>query len=126
MIDHRFPRVPWLLGPALLAACASDPAYQPVAQPFPISRVIRDLGTDYTERELDDDRTSYTWSWSKRALVKTQPPPSVPFQASAPPVQAVNVSCTVSVIADANGQVTETKTVGSGCRQILGTDFWLK
>ena len=126
MTMRRSCRTFLLAGLAVLAACASAPPYQPLAQPVPISRVIQDLGNDYRRSELDENRTSYTWSWTKKTLVTTQPPPSVPVQGSSPVIQAVNVSCNVSVIADANGQVVATRTVGSGCGRILGTDFWLK
>ena len=113
-------------GLSLLAACAHDQPYKEVPKPFPVSRVIGELGNDYRQTELDGDRTRYTWSWTRSTLMQSQPPPSTPFQASAPAVQAVTVSCTVNVIADANGQVTATQTVGSGCARILGTDFWLE
>ena len=126
MFYRRFYRVLTLVGCSLLLACAHDPPYQEVSQSFPVSRVIQDLGDDYRETKLDDNRTRYTWSWTKRTLVRSQQPPTVPVQGRTQTVQAVNVSCEVSVIADPAGQVTATRTVGSGCARILGTDFWIK
>ncbi len=126
MVYRRFHRVLLLAGFSLLLACAQDPPYQEVTQSFPVSRVIQDLGNDYRETKLDDNRTRYTWSWTKSTLVRSQQPPTMPLQGPTQTVQAVNVSCEVSVISDAAGQVTATRTVGSGCARILGTDFWIK
>lgn len=126
MVYRRFYRVLLLAGFSLILACAQDPPYQEVSPSFPVSRVIQDLGNDYRETKLDNNRTRYTWSWTKSTLVRSQKPPTMPLHGSTPTVQAVNVSCEVSVISDAAGQVTATRTVGSGCARILGTDFWIK
>ncbi len=126
MVYRRFHRVLLLAGYSLLLACAQDPPYQRVSQSFPVSRVIQDLGNDYQETKLDGNRTRYTWSWTKSTLVRSRQPPTMPLQGPTQTVQAVNVSCEVSVISDAAGQVTATRTTGSGCTRILGTDFWLR
>ena len=121
----RFWTKPLLTGLALVLGCAQEPVYQDVPKPFPVTQAIQALGNDYRQSKTEDGRTRYTWSWTRSTLVTTREPPGDPRSGSVERSRAVTVSCEVSLITDPDGQVTASRTTGSGCTRILGTDFWL-
>ena len=126
-------RLPLLLLTALLlSACASIERFQNLMDSQlgkPLAEVQQTFGYNFIERELDGDKTAYTWHWTRTGVTPGYETPTTIYSTGRSrhaeeviitpgtyfPPTYYEENCEITVIVDGSDTVTAWQARGNGC-----------